>query len=85
MTLAVNLAPVPDAQDQDKRHPIVDMGDQSIIADPIFPETAEFRTFERFANTSRVVRRGNAFVQKPQDALGDGAVEAAQGLVRQCR
>ena len=81
----VNFTPVADAQDKDERHPVVDMGDQSIIADPIFPEIAEFRAFECFANASRVVRRCNSLVQKPQDALGDGAIEAAQVLMRQCR
>jgi len=81
----VNLAPVADAQNQDERDPIVDVGDQAVIANPIFPETAQFRALERFADASRVLRRGDALMQKAQDALGGGAIETAQVLLRQGR
>jgi hypothetical protein len=52
--LAVDLAPVADAHDQNADKFVFDTGNNSVIADAIFPEVAELGTFQRVSDTARI-------------------------------
>jgi hypothetical protein len=50
----INLPPVSDAYNEDGEVATVNVSDQPVIADPIFPEAPQFRAFKGFADATLV-------------------------------
>ena len=63
----INVAAMTYTHDQDAYQPVLDIGDDPMAAHPIFPEFAEFRAFEGFADHAGIFERGNALGQKLYD------------------
>jgi hypothetical protein len=67
---AIHVTPVSDAYDQDADDVVLDVGDNPEVTDAIFPEVPKLRTFQRFADRTRIFELRHAFMKKPQDASG---------------
>jgi hypothetical protein len=52
----VYIAAIADANDQNANHGILNIGDNTVIAHPIFPECAQLRAFQRLSYSTRIVQ-----------------------------
>jgi hypothetical protein len=73
--LSVDLAAVADAYDLDAHSFVLNIGDDAVIADAVFPVVAQGGTNERFADAARVVEYGYALAEEFNDAAGNLFVE----------
>src|ERR1035438_3140051 len=73
--LAIYLAPVPDANDQDEQPVVLDLGDETIVAYSVFPKFAETLTVQCLTNAAGVLHRSDAVLQELADALAYAPVE----------
>src|ERR1035437_151241 len=78
LALSVDFAPVADADDQDANEFIFDAGDDSIIADAIFPKVAKLSSLQRLANAARIFKGSDALEEKAVDAVSYLRIEMAQ-------
>ena len=77
---SIDIAPVADANHQDAHRVVLDIRDDPIVADPVFPERAEPGAFEGRAEAARIFERGQARDQEFQDPLGGWVAELVQFL-----
>ena len=56
-----------DPDDDDPDQLVLDAGDDTVVADTVFPVSAEHRPMKGFADGARVIERGKAFMQEFQD------------------
>ena len=66
---------MPDPHDEDAQLAILDMADDSVVADPIFPEFAELRSPQRLAEGAWIVGLGDPLVQERENSPPDLTVE----------
>ena len=65
----VDFAPVAETNNKNAYGTILNVGDDAVIADPIFPQLPQLGAFQGFAEATGVVERGQAFDQELDDAL----------------
>jgi hypothetical protein len=67
--LAVDLAVVADAKDEDEHAGVFDFGDEAVVADAVLPELAEFGAVQGLSDAARILERGEALVKKLENAF----------------
>ena len=66
--LAIDLAAVTDAHDQDADFPVADLGDHTVVADAVFPELPELVAFQCGTEGAGILGRSDALAQELEDA-----------------
>ena len=64
---AINVSPISDPDDQDPKRTIIDIGDDAIIADAVFPEIPKLRALQGFADRTRIIELGNTTVKETKN------------------
>jgi hypothetical protein len=79
-----------DPYDKNAQCGVFDRRDDAVVRDAVLPELAEFRSFQRRTDASRIIECGNAFGQEPDDApcgscpsLSSSFVAAGSKSIRQ--
>lgn len=80
--LSVNVSPVTDAHHQDREPLILDVANEPVIPQAVFPEPACLRSPQRLAEAARVFEHGYAVSQKPKDPASGFPVEFRKFLFR---
>jgi hypothetical protein len=73
----VNFTSMPNPEHQHNQTVFFQAADEAVVTDPVTPEPGKFHP-QRFSESPRVVRAGNAFPQVAQDGLLGFCVEFAQ-------
>lgn len=79
----INLTPVADPDHENEHGAVLDIGNDPIVADSIFPEATQFAAFQRFAEAAGVVELGDTLGEESEDAPGGLTIEFGQVL--QCK
>jgi hypothetical protein len=66
------------AQDQHDQAVVLDLADEPVITQAIFPELAKPRVVQRLPDTAGIVQFGYSLMKEFQDALGLLPVEFAE-------
>jgi hypothetical protein len=67
---------VADIYDVDGDGPIRNVGNDSIVSDPVFPEVPEIVTAQGFAQRARVFGCRQPFAEKPEDSTDDLLIQS---------
>ncbi len=51
----INLTPIANLDDENPQRTVLDIADQSVVADAVLPQASELRAFERFTDAAWVV------------------------------
>jgi len=78
--LAVNITAVADPDHEDAHGRILDVADDAVVADTVFPELAQAGALERLANATGILQLGDAAMQEGQDAACGLRIELAEFL-----
>ena len=70
------------ANNDNTHRAIVDVGDDSIVADAVFPERAKPCALQSLADGARVVERGHPIMQEAEDANRGLVAEFVQFTLR---
>ena len=78
LDLSVGVSAVANLDDENDQGAVMDVTDDSVIADAISPELAELWSVEGFAQGARIVKRSDALTKKRGDAARFAIVELAE-------
>ncbi len=73
----INVAAVPDADNDDYHEVVPERADQTVIPDPVFPELAQC-SLQALADLPRIIERSYSLVQEAEDSARGGLVELFQ-------
>lgn len=67
-SLAVILFAIANFRNKDLQSAVLDVANDSVIANAVFPKISQLRTVEGFADNARAIQYGKALTQKSGDA-----------------
>ena len=79
--LSVDLAPVTEADHLNADSRILNVGDDAVVPDPVFPVVAQRGSSERLTDTSWIVEYGYTLAQEFDDASSNLFIELFQFLL----
>jgi len=74
----VNVSPVADPDHKNLQDTVLNVGDNAVIADTVFPIPSQYGASQRFTGAAGVIEWSHVLVQEAKDPDRDLAVEAAQ-------
>ncbi len=74
----VDFAAIANPDDEDAQCAVLNIGNDAIVADSIFPEISQLGTFQGLANSAWVIELSDSLEQKFQNALRGLAVKLSK-------
>lgn len=73
--LAINLAPVANANNQDADQLVFDAGDDAVVTDSVLPKVAQVRALQSLTNAARVLKTRDSLEEKLINSSSDLRIE----------